>query len=440
MKTAMHIVVLLILTTLFSPPVHASRYQMLDAVHYALEHSPTLEQATRQASIADLQARNTRASFLPSLDLSATNGVKRSLTTGQSVTPYNPWISDLNVSATETLYDNGSSITKYKIAALTSDIARINFEGARAQLTLDVSVSFYKFSLAQKIFEVAEQRSKILGKQFSSVSSQYRQGMKTRQDFLRFKTQVQRADLDHMSSENDIRVGISELRRLLGIPVESAENPEFVAVDPVPFDPKTGVPSAVPSIDKVYTYRANILQKKANELNVDFSRRLYLPQLAITGGSTYDNNGYVGNGTAFSATNTLSWTGQLVLTYNIWDWGTRARNVEIAEHTRASQDDDLIKTNLTLRQSIENMMLQLRLLQESYKLNVELLELSQQSYDFLEEEYRRGHIAYLDIITGLNDLLDAKTKYLTSYYSLLQSLAQYRYYEGTLYETVSTQK
>ncbi|MBI3554685.1 MAG: TolC family protein [Deltaproteobacteria bacterium] len=413
---------------------------MPDAIRYALEHSPTVEQAMRHASIADLQSRNSRATFLPGLDLSATNGLKRSVTSGQPVTPHNPWLSDVNAALTETLYDNGSAITKYKIASLTNEIARINFEGARAQLTLDVSVSYYKYSLAQKIFEVAEQRSKILGKQFASVSSQYRQGMKTRQDFLRFKTQVQRSDLDHLASENEIRVGIGELKRLLGFAVDSKETPEFVAVEPAPFNPKTGVPQATPPIDKVYGYRANILQRRANELNVDFTRRLYLPQLAVTAGSTYDNSGYIGNGTAFSATNTLSWTGQLVLTYNIWDWGTRARNVEIAEHARVVQDEDLVKADLALRQNIENLMLQLRLLQESYKLNVELLELSQQSYDFLEEEYRRGHITYLDIITGLNDLLDAKTKYLTSYFSLLQSLAQYGYYEGTLYETVSTQK
>ncbi len=437
MKTAMHIVVVTLFLATFC---QASPLQMPDAIHYALEHSPTLDHAQRQASIADLQARNSVASFLPSLDFSATNGWKRTKLPDQPVTPQNPWTSDLNLALTETLYDNGVSLTRYRIAGLTSEIARIGFEGARAQLALDVSLSFYRYSLAQKLFEVADQRSKILNKQFANVAAQYRQGMKTRQDFLRFKTQVQRAELDHMTADNDIRVNSADLRRLLGFPAESAENPDFAAVEPKPFDPKTGVPATAPALEMSYGYRTSALQKKVNELNESFARRLYLPQLAITGGGTYDNNGYVGSGQAFSATSNLSWSGQLALTYNIWDWGTRARNVEIAQHTRGTQDDDVLKANLTLRQNIDTLMLQLHTLQENFKLNLELLDLSQQSYDFLEEEYRRGRISYLDIITGLNDLLDAKTRYLTSYFSLLQSLAQDRYYEGTLYETVSTQK
>ncbi|MGZ3687438.1 MAG: TolC family protein [Bdellovibrionota bacterium] len=85
---------------------------------------------------------------------------------------------------------------------------------------------------------------------------------------------------------------------------------------------------------------------------------------------------------------------------------------------------------------IERLMQQLSLEQHQYSLTKELLTLSQKTYVLLEEQYRLGKITYLDLITGLNDLLDAKTGFLSTHFSSLQSVAHYRFYEGTLYEAI----
>ncbi|MBI3542462.1 MAG: TolC family protein, partial [Deltaproteobacteria bacterium] len=196
----------------------AAPLTLADAVQYAIGHSPTLDSALRAASIADLQYRNTTAAFLPSLDLTSTHGVKRTKVTNQPLAD-NPWTSDLNVALTETLYDNGVSLTKHRIAELALDAARIDFEGARARLARDVAIDFYKYSLAVKLGQVAQERAKILSGQFAKVSSAYRYGLKTRQDFLRFKTQVQRADIDRVSAESDVRSSVEALRKDLGVPL-----------------------------------------------------------------------------------------------------------------------------------------------------------------------------------------------------------------------------
>jgi outer membrane protein TolC len=71
------------------------------------------------------------------------------------------------------------------------------------------------------------------------------------------------------------------------------------------------------------------------------------------------------------------------------------------------------------------------------KLNRELLGLEETSYKYVEADYRDGKIAYLDLVTSLNDLLDARIRSCSSIYSLAQDLAQYRYYEGNLYDTLA---
>jgi outer membrane protein TolC len=83
-------------------------------------------------------------------------------------------------------------------------------------------------------------------------------------------------------------------------------------------------------------------------------------------------------------------------------------------------------------------MLELSRLTANYRLNDELLQLTQESFDTLETEYRNGKISYLDIITGLNDLLDAKVGFYSAHFALLQNIAQYRFYEGNLYDSVES--
>jgi outer membrane protein TolC len=65
------------------------------------------------------------------------------------------------------------------------------------------------------------------------------------------------------------------------------------------------------------------------------------------------------------------------------------------------------------------------------------MRLEQSNFAILEEDYRQGKVAYLDLVTGLSDLLSARVSYYTNYISILTAMAQYRYYEGTIYETVA---
>ena len=76
----------------------------------------------------------------------------------------------------------------------------------------------------------------------------------------------------------------------------------------------------------------------------------------------------------------------------------------------------------------------LKALKVSWQLNRDLLKMEQENFTNLEDDYRQGKVAYLDLVTGLSDLLAAKTNFYTNYINLMSSLAQYRYYEGTIYD------
>jgi outer membrane protein TolC len=64
---------------------------------------------------------------------------------------------------------------------------------------------------------------------------------------------------------------------------------------------------------------------------------------------------------------------------------------------------------------------------------VELMEMERLSFEQLEDNYRRGRVSYLDLITGIRDLSEAREQYYASYFSLIKAAARHRATEGALY-------
>jgi outer membrane protein TolC len=157
----------------------------------------------------------------------------------------------------------------------------------------------------------------------------------------------------------------------------------------------------------------------------------------VTGGVNYDNVGYVNNSNrTFNQTGITTWNALLTLSYSIWDWGVSRHNVTIAEHKQGIDDNDTNLKLLSTEADMRKLMLDLSRLKANYSLNRELLELERQNYGYIESEYREGKVSYLDLINGLDNLLDAEAMFYTAHYDVLDGLVQYRYYEGTLYEAL----
>jgi outer membrane protein TolC len=277
----------------------------------------------------------------------------------------------------------------------------------------------------------------MLDKQFKVLTAQYRQGFKTKSDFLRLKTQVQKAEIDRVGAENSIHQSEANLQKLLGVSESEAGTVSFA---PLRLDVSKPVelssPTQLPALSGTYEFQSSRLQRDSNRETVSLTRRNYWPQLSVTGGVSYLNQNYLNSPAPFSAGNQLSWNALLTLQYNLWDWGTRRRDLEIAELNEGVQDDSLDQGVLEVRAQLTGLMAELGRASRNFALSRELLELEQESSQNLELQYREGKVTYLDLITELNNLLDARVQYFTSYFDVLGGTVRYRYFEGKAYESV----
>lgn len=431
---------------LFSPTARAlpAELNLESALQYALENAPSFDSARRTRVYRDLEYKNAVVNFLPSLDLKAVQGLQNNIplssnnNTATVITPNStaPWFSSLNLGLTETFYDNGQSITGLQVADLGEKLAEISFLKSRDALSLELASEYYRYSLYSQLLEVRKQQHAILARQFATLSSQYQQGFKTREDYLRIKSQLKRSGIESISAENRRVQSAVTLQKILGFSRAAEEAPQFtpLAVQTERVESQLSLPQA-PVLENTFDYRLRKVQSEINDRSVDLVKRQYWPQISLTGGITYTNGNYINSNTpVFGVNDQFNYNALLTIQYNFWDWGLRRRNVQIAEYKRDIQDNELNVTALETRASVGALMLDVSRVKQNYRLTQELLEMETETYRGLEEKYRDGKVAYIDLITELNNLLDAKVQFYTIYFDLLQNAAKYHFYEGKLYD------
>jgi outer membrane protein len=421
----------LILFLALSACVAASAIEMSlkEAVDYAVSHSPGLGTAQTQADISELQRKIVLTQFFPSVDFSATHGFEHNI---PALTTTDPLYSSVGLTAKETLYDNGISILQYGQSKVNRDYAFLNADRSRDQLSLAVSNDFYAFSLAQQNRDISAEQLKALEKQFLAVSDMYQQGFKTRADFLRLKTQVQRGKIDLIAAETALTNSVIELRKSVASSRRDADLLQFTAIDPqdVPID----VPSTDVEPEKTYEYRLAEIQAKSTAVNIDIAKRNYYPQVNLSGGGAWSYAGYIG--TPGPAAGNTGWNLLLSVNYNIFDWGLRRNQVELSEAQQLVQENSVVTARITSKAALDTIMQNLKQLKSDYDLSKELLQLEKENYALIKQNYTEGKVQYLDLISSLEDLFSAKQAFVSAAFGLAQNVAQYRYYEGTLYANI----
>ncbi len=403
-------------------------FDLKKSIQFAIEHSPTFDSLRRELSIAKMQKQVALARILPSLDLTATHGAFDSKPRGS----IGPWESEFNLALTESLYDNGVSFKGNQVAKLNQSKAELRFEDQKNKLSLDIATQFLQYSLNRKLTEIQEKQFKLVNKQYDLISKDYYQGIKTKNDFLRFKTQVSRSEIAWISANNFMERSKQELQKIIGLGLENKIEVEFVPFSLESVQANT-IENSVHWLDHPQ-YKAVVLQKRINELGSEIVGRRNLPEWFVTAGVNYQSSNYIGTGSTFSDGAVLGWNALLTVKYNFFDWGIRSGERDIAIESNKIQNNTLDSDLLTLKASLnllESTLIQSR---KNYSLSKELLSLEKNNLDFIGREYRNGKVAYLDFITGLNNLSDAEIKYYSATSDL--GIAEYTmlYHQGKLYE------
>jgi outer membrane protein len=413
----------------------------------AVKNSPVISTAAGNLQIQELEYRNTFWSFFPSLDLETGYGLARvdaasgsgsvesvtgSSQVSSSETRKTPVRSEFNLTLSQELNgsDGKNSYSGYKLAQAKYERAKLEYEQARDEHLLKVAHAYWEWSSAVEVRDIEETKREMLRRQFTVLNAQYKQGLKTKRDLLRIETEIRRLAIVTLDRNNEVELGVQKLSALIGVGMDQLRSENLLP------EKAKAVELAAASTLNVEEHRKSrifALQNDEAHYATNIVRQDYWPKVSWENSAKWTDQDYVDTGMDWGDNRVLGWQTMLVLRYNIWDWGIRRRQVEVARVKETNVELESRQGRLDLATELREVYLKLNQFRENLSATKDLLTLEQQSYSVLETEYRNGRATYLDLITNLNSLVDARGKFLESYFGYRKQQALYSLHKGTLY-------
>lgn len=414
---------------LFTIAVHAAeKISLPEALHLALENSPEYKTAKNNLESSELEAKNASVLFFPTLDLTTSHGVRGFDPDTQNLTARTPWASETTLALTENFYDNGETFKKSRIADKKRDLARLEHHRIRAQIIRKVMLAFWRNSIAIQNLEFVKKYAEELERLSKLVNNQYRQGLKTKKDHLNFKSREQRSKLDLIKSEKERAEAFSELVTALGLNPD-AEHEFDVKVRPLL--PVKKLKSEF-SDSELYEFQQLELQKQISQIEIDLAKRRYWPEVSLVGAASYGSSDYVDTRQSWSDNDSTQWSVFLNIKFNLLDWGVRNRNIRLAQITQSTSENSKTTALLEVKKALEVFKVEVANSTDNYLLSKELQKIEEENFKLLERDYKSGLTSYLELTTGLANLLDAQSRGLEADFALADLYLRWKYYKGVL--------
>jgi outer membrane protein len=413
-----------------SPAAKTTTFDLKDAVNYAIENSPESKSARDTLKIAELEKESSLRNFFPSLDFTSTHGISDT----DPRTKAKPWASQFELSLTESIYDNGINQNKYNTAKERLAAENLKYENQKNKITLQITNQYLNYVLKLQLSEINSRQYEYVKKQYDLTAKYYYQGMKTKKDYLRFKTQLSRSQINLANAINDAKLAKIELTKAIGINSSSAADLEFKKIVIDDLSPEGLL--TIPALAEHPLYQTSVIAKKVNELKAELEQKDQFPQISVSTGITYGSSDYLGTGDRYTDNDQIGWNALVTIKYNLWDWGIRDRNSQIAQLNRHVADNDLDSDILQLDSELRQLEITKLETKNNYALAKELLGYETESRDNIQMEYKNGKASFLDLISSLDDFADAETKFLTAAKDLKQTHFEILYHQGKLYDQI----
>lgn len=364
------------------------------AVHIAVENSLQIKQYEIELKKANNYLIYSKSKFLPSLDFtSSLNYLGQNSSSGNG----NSSESQAELTLSENFYDHGISSVNHEINKINKQIAELNYKRNKSELILNTVKKYLVAADAKMTLNLRRQNLKQIEKNYLLITSHYKQGLRTRQEYLRVESQFQRAKISVTTSELEYENALEDLKTYIG----SEEN----ITDITPVTNQDYITSNLENKpSSIYETQKKELLLINSDLLTKKTKKDLFPKLDIVGkvGHGFDNQNNLG--TQLN-TNQTYWGIYLTLNWNIWDWGALRSNVENTELDKYNQLLSSQFDESNAKEQIRKAELNQRILNQQLLVMENLNKIEKESFLSIEDNYRNGKQSLLDYVTAMTDLL-----------------------------------
>ena len=399
-----------------------------DAITTALQKNPDILGAVQELNTTSGRFISIRSQIIPQVTLKSNYGyTTRELNYVNDLGAPNvnneQW--GVNVEFSQLLFDGGAVIAGIR-ATLSDEVQSYYRLRAVIDRTIsDVKINFYEVLLNRALIIANKQSVDLLAEQLKDQQNRYEAGTVPRFNVLQAEVALANAKPPLIEAENNYRVSMYRLVRLLGkdYPAGYPSEVPFNVVgkldyNPRDFKPDESIRSAVSRNPELKAQRQQILGEAAR-MDKEFST--YLPQINAKAIQTNESNMMTSNLTNMAN----GWFFGVTGSWAVWDGLLTYGNVKTAkarmEQAKINYDNGVREVILQVQQAISNI-LQAKETVDSQEASVvqgvEALRLAQERLD-------AGAGTQLDVLNQQTSLLQSQTFLLQAYYSYIKGVADY---------------
>lgn len=401
-----------------------------ECVSLALKKSPALRSAVDSVEGAEWQRKQAFTGFLPtfSLDYTYTQLDHTPMQPGMVINTGNPLMPvistpavqagdkefyQMQISVTQPVFTGFSTLSKYEMAKLGLDVAKILKDQTRMDIVLQAKQSYLQILLAQKGVEVAEQSVKQIGEHLNVARSFYEVGMVPKNEMLQAEVQQAEAIQKQTVAEHTLRYAKSALnvliRRDITAPLYLSE--DIQCLQPIEVDLNESIDRALKARPEIMAAKKQIL---ISEQEVRQAKSGYYPEVAVIYNNIKKGPEWDVDGGRYQEGN--AWNIAAVASWNFWEWGRTRDGVQYANTEVSKAKNSLIQVKDAVQLEVKQNYLALQATRKNIGVAQKAVEQAEENYRMSEERYREQVATSTEVTDAETLLTSARTNYFNALY------------------------
>jgi outer membrane protein len=421
--------------------VQPDQWTLQDCIDYALQQNITIQQNRLQAVSADIDVKNAKADFLPSVSASVSQNVSyrpnasttmmvmgSEVKTSNNKTSYN---GSYGINANWTVF-NGKRINTLKQQKLNSEAADLDVAQSENNIIQQITQIYIQILYAAESIKVNEANLEVSEANAARGKQLFEAGSSSKADYAQLASQVSQDKYQLVNSQAQLQNYKLQLKQLLEIDGEEEMNlflPELNDDDVlIPLPSKTDVYNAALAMRP--EIQASKLDVEAADLNIKVAKAGYLPTISMTG--NINSNNMNGSGKGFGTQLSDNWSNSIGVSVSIPIYDKRQTKSQIQKARIQKQNSELSlqSQQKTLYSNIEGLWLDANTAQQQYLAAKDQLSSAQTSFDLVQEQFNLGMKNTVELLKEQTNLLNAQNSLLQAKYMAIMNQQLLRFYGG----------
>jgi len=204
-------------------PTDTLELSLYQAIDYALQNNPGIEQLTLDTGTAQAMLDEARSAFYPSITASGYYAYISDVAVFELDSILIPMGQHENynyqVSLQQVLFTWGKIYNAYKISDLGKDIAQLDLVRKKQDVRYSVTDAFYGILILKEIVTLSRESLVQLERHAKSVETRYRAGLVPQFELLRAQVQVANVKPQLIKAENGLKLAREGFKMLMGLPL-----------------------------------------------------------------------------------------------------------------------------------------------------------------------------------------------------------------------------